>query len=174
MDLSNSRLSYFLRTCIQFGYPALQCRYLQQGHGEPSDLCGNSEVVTEILDVHRARSSEGGAQLTSHTPEKGPGLGKASRRKIGRHVPVGLGIGPQPLCIALPLSAAEQRFRGAVEAKTSPTAETEVSTTCASARDARCDPTEEQRMQTGESHSGRVVLPPSGVETLSSLYIRQG
>ncbi|KAJ1159580.1 hypothetical protein NDU88_000087 [Pleurodeles waltl] len=102
---------------------------------------------------HRARGSDGGALLTSQTPEKGPGLGKASRRKIGGQEPVGLGIGPQPRCIALPLSAAEQCFRGAVEAKTSPTAETEVSAACTSARDAQCDPAEERRMRIGESHS---------------------
>ncbi|KAJ1136300.1 hypothetical protein NDU88_002717 [Pleurodeles waltl] len=144
------------------------------GHGEPSDLCGNSEVVTEILDWHRARGSEGGAWLTSHTPEKGPGLGRTSRQKIGGHEPVGLGIGPQLRCIAMLLSAAEHSFRGAVEAKTSLTVETEVSAACVSTGDSRCDPAEERRMRTGESHSGRAVLLPSGAETVSSLYIRRG
>ncbi|KAJ1202643.1 hypothetical protein NDU88_006440 [Pleurodeles waltl] len=100
----------------------------------------------------------------SHTPEKGPGLRKTSRRKIGGHEPVGLGIGPQPRCIVLPLSAAEQRFREAVEAKTSPTAETEVSATCASTGDARFDQTEERQMQTelrAEEGTRAVVIPAS-------------
>ncbi|KAJ1120152.1 hypothetical protein NDU88_008327 [Pleurodeles waltl] len=105
---------------------------------------------------------------------EGPGPGKGARRKIGGHEPVGLGIGPQPGCIALPLSAVEQCFGGSVEAKTSPIAEKEMSAACTSAGDARCDPAEERRMWTGEYHSRRAVLPPSGEETVFSPYIRQG
>ncbi|KAJ1189004.1 hypothetical protein NDU88_005757 [Pleurodeles waltl] len=42
---------------------------------------------------------------------------KTSRQKIGRHEPVGPGIGPQPRCLALPLSTAEKHLGGVVEAK---------------------------------------------------------